>query len=108
MTLFAPIGITRTNPGVRRTRQDARDSDEPKKAIIALINNAKQTKALDEARKGATQRALKAELQQLKMPELRKRAVAAGASSDAIEAARDDDEPKEAIIALVLAQSAQP
>jgi hypothetical protein len=74
-----------------------------------LLNNARQTKADAEARKGATQRALKAELQQLKMPELRKRAAAAGVSGDAIEEARDEDEPKEAIIALVLAQqSAQP
>ena len=73
-----------------------------------MITIAKQRKAVDETRKGAAQRALKAELQQLKMPELRKRAAAVGVSSDAIEEARDDDEPKKAIIALVLAKSAQP
>ena len=52
-----------------------------------------------------------AELEQLKLPELRKRAAAAGASPDAIEDARDGDHPKAEIIALILAtgqQSAQP
>lgn len=96
--------------------QDARDEDEPKPAIIVLIIKAIQAKAAATAgaatrRAAATQRAQKAELEQLKLPELRKRAAAAGASPDAIEDARDGDHPKAEIIALILAtgqQSAQP
>lgn len=60
--------------------QDARDEDEPKPAIIALIIKAIQAKAAATAgaatrRAAATQRAQKAELEQLKLPELRKRAA---------------------------------
>jgi hypothetical protein len=95
--------------------QDARDEDEPKPAIIVLIIKAIQAKAAATAgaaaRAAATQRAQKAELEQLKLPELRKRAAAAGASPGAIEDARDGDHPKAEIIALILAtgqQSAQP
>ena len=90
-------------------RQEARDSDEPKEAIIALIVNASEAKAVAAARGAATLRAVEAELQQLKLPDLRKRAAAAGASADAIEDARDGDDPKTALIALILAhQSSQP
>ncbi len=49
---------------------------------------------------------LQAELQQLKMPELRKRAAAAGISKDDIEDARDADEPKQAMISLMLSANA--
>eukprot|EP01044_Picomonas_judraskeda_P004388 COSAG03_NODE_385_length_8317_cov_7.240813_7_plen_104_part_00 len=81
--------------------EEARDNDEPKLAIIALI---KATVARNEAK----QRAHAAELQQLKLPELRKRAVAAGVDLDALEEARDSDEPKQAIIGLILAKGAEP
>lgn len=81
--------------------EEARDNDEPKLAIIALI---KATVARNEAK----QRAQAAELQQLKLPELRKRAVAAGVDLDALEEARDSDEPKQAIIGLILAKGAEP
>ena len=93
-----------------RARQEARDNeDHPKQAVIALIVNASQAKVEAAAREAATQRAVKAELQQLKMPDLRKRAAAAGASADTIEDARDADDPKAEMIALILAhQSSQP
>lgn len=81
--------------------EEARDNDEPKLAIIALI---KATVARNEAK----QRAQAAELQQLKLPELRKRAVAAGVDPDALEEARDSDEPKPAIIGLILAKGPEP
>eukprot|EP01051_Picozoa_sp_SAG22_P008962 SAG22_NODE_715_length_7716_cov_9.535513_1_plen_72_part_10 len=42
------------------------------------------------------------ELRELKLKDLRARAVAAGIDADELEAARDDDQPKEAIIALLL------
>ena len=90
-------------------RQEARDQDEPKQAVIALIVNAGHAKVEAAARKAATLRAAKAELQQLKMPDLRKRAAAAGASVEAIEDARDGDDPKADMIELILAhQSSQP
>jgi hypothetical protein len=91
------------------TRQEARDQDEPKQAVIALIVNAGQSKVEAAAREAATLRAVKAELQQLKMPDLRKRAAVAGASAEAIEDARDGDDPKADMIELILAhQSSQP
>ena len=81
--------------------EEARDSDEPKPAIIVLIKATA-------ARNAAKQRAQAAELQQLKLPELRKRAAAAGVDPDALEEARDSDEPKQAIIGLILAKRAEP
>ena len=81
--------------------EEARDSDEPKPAIIALIKAAA-------ARNAAKQRAQVAEMQQLTLPELRKRAAAAGVDPDALEEARDSDEPKQAIIGLILAKRAEP
>jgi hypothetical protein len=48
--------------------------------------------------------ALQTELNQLKLPELRKRAAVAGASDEAIEEARDGDDPKAEVIALILGQ----
>ena len=74
-----------------------------------LIVNASQARVEALAREAATLRAVKVELQQLKMPDLRKRAAAAGASAEAIEDARDGDDPKADMIELILAhQSSQP
>jgi hypothetical protein len=47
---------------------------------------------------------LSAELHALKLPELRQRAAAAGISGNAIEEARDADEPKKEMIALIVGQ----
>jgi hypothetical protein len=87
---------------------DARDADAPKEAMIALIvAKQMQTKKDAAARQAATQRALTAELKTLQMPDLRKRAAAAGANEDDIEDARDADAPKEAMIALILSATSQ-
>ena len=73
--------------------EEARDSDDDKGALIALI-----LEALAES-----SGVLQAELETLGLRALRERAARDGADSDAIEAARDDDEnPKKALVALVL------
>jgi hypothetical protein len=45
---------------------------------------------------------LRVELAELRLPELRKRAASVGVGADAIEAARDDDEPKAALTELLV------
>ena len=55
-----------------------------------------------EAADGGAFVALQAELEQLKMPELRKRAAEAGVSDDAIEEARDGEQPKVDVITLIV------
>lgn len=86
------------------TIEEARDSDEPKPTLIKLIVDADNAAKLAAAREGAAQRARTAELAHLKLPDLRKRAAAAGATEDDIEDARDSDNPKEALMELILAQ----
>ena len=77
---------------------------EPKPTLIKLIVDADNAAKLAAAREGAAQRARTAELAHLKLPDLRKRAAAAGATEDDIEDARDSDNPKEALMELILAQ----
>ena len=63
------------------------------------------SKARDEgahASEPAATRRLRAELQGLKLSELKRRAQAAGAPAAAIETVDDDADPKGAVIALVL------
>jgi hypothetical protein len=100
----------------------ARDGDgatgQPKADVIALTVAASGKPAtirdIDHvaARQVAMRRALTQELQQLKMPELRKRAVAASVPDSAIEEARDGDgatgQPKADVIALIVAASGKP
>jgi len=100
----------------------ARDGDgatgQPKADVIALTVAASGKPAtirdIDHvaARQAAMRRALTQELQQLKMPELRKRAVAASVPDSAIEEARDGDgatgQPKADVIALIVAASGKP
>ena len=81
--------------------EEARDADEPKKEIVKLIVGAAAAQAEAAARQAAAQRA---ELHALKLPELRKRAAAASISGNAIEEARDADEPKKEMIALIVGQ----
>jgi hypothetical protein len=95
--------------------EKARDGDEPKKDVIELIVAATAAAVAQAAsvaqvaaRQAASQRALTAELQQLKLPDLRARAAAAGVGNDKIEEARDADEPKQEIIALILATQVGP
>jgi hypothetical protein len=52
---------------------------------------------------GVLDKAAVAELQGLKLRELRKRAKEAGVSAEALEAAMDDDEPEAAVIAMLVA-----
>jgi hypothetical protein len=71
----------------------ARDSDAPKAAIIALI----------EAVPPPAVRA--AELQAMTVGQLRQRASKSGVDAAAVEIARDSDDPKAAIIALIVAKA---
>jgi hypothetical protein len=50
---------------------------------------------------------LRSELEQLTVRELRKRAVASGVSEDAVEEARDADDPKVALVALLVSRQAE-
>ena len=68
------------------------------KLILAQAGGKAQAKA------AAERAALKAELEQLGLKEVRLRAVAEGVDEDAIEDARDGDAPKECIIELILAK----
>jgi hypothetical protein len=69
----------------------AMDNDEPKEAVIQLLLDVKT--AAERARK---------ELESLRLKELRSRAKAAGHSAELLEEAMDDDEPKAAVIELLL------
>ena len=78
------------------------DSDDQKSALIELVI-AKQPPSAADAR-GAKTRALRIELQGLKLSELRKRATAAGADEDDMDAVDDSDDQKSALIELVIAK----
>jgi hypothetical protein len=75
---------------------DAEDSDDPQAAIIALL--------LAEPNGTA---ALRAELEGMKAMPLTRRAMAAGVSEAALEAADDADDARQAIIELVLRAEVQ-
>eukprot|EP01045_Picozoa_sp_COSAG04_P015751 COSAG04_NODE_1268_length_7478_cov_41.075620_2_plen_472_part_01 len=80
--------------------EDARDADDPKSAMAALV-------LAREARAGGAQPApglqqLREELGRLKLSALEARAAAAGATEEDIEAAVDEDDPKPALIDLIL------
>eukprot|EP01046_Picozoa_sp_COSAG06_P022340 COSAG06_NODE_1727_length_8571_cov_31.340770_2_plen_701_part_00 len=77
----------------------ARDEEEPKPALIALIVAHHE----DAASKAKAQHD---KLQSLTNKELKERAAAAGISAQKIEAARDEEEPKPALIALILSAEA--
>ena len=89
---------------------DADEADVPKVALIELIiaNSKKIAEPTDSdhasgnspAEKAA--RKLRDELALLKYSQLRKRAVAAGLGSDAIEEAEDSDDPKGALVDIVV------
>jgi hypothetical protein len=75
--------------------EHARDSDDPKAAIIALIEAVPPPPAPVKA----------AELQVMTVGQLRKRASESGVDAAAVEIARDSDDPKAAIIALIVAKA---
>eukprot|EP01043_Picozoa_sp_COSAG02_P069640 COSAG02_NODE_12015_length_1613_cov_1.401585_1_plen_405_part_10 len=73
---------------------DALDDDDPKSAMVALLMERKEE--MDEDR---------AELEGMKMSELREMAVDLELEDDKLEAALDDDDPKEALINALLAMA---
>eukprot|EP01051_Picozoa_sp_SAG22_P004563 SAG22_NODE_247_length_13918_cov_7.885375_7_plen_1317_part_00 len=84
--------------------EDARDGDDPKGEISALIaqkeivdGGASVAESVAEKRK-----ALLAELALLSLRELRKRAIAAGVDADDLEDARDGDDPKAEVSGLII------
>ena len=102
---------------------EALDSEEPRAAIVALIEqnqastDSGQAEAEAEAALAAAaaavaaaseaaEAALRAELSGLKLTELRKRALADGADSSEVDEALDSDDPKAGLAALVLEQAA--
>jgi hypothetical protein len=95
-----------TGPNVRELRaqaaaagvppdaiEEARDADDPKAALLALIAAAKPDPAA---------------LQTLNLKDLRAKAAAAGVPANQIEDARDGDDPKQELIALIMATVAPP
>ena len=82
---------------------DVDDSENPKEAIIALLLDAEPPSCVQLEHDAEMVRAkLREELSGLKMSELRKRAVAARLEGIALDDAADGDNPKEAIIVLLL------
>jgi hypothetical protein len=78
---------------------DALDADDAKAALIALILARSAAPAPDPLEE------LRAELSELRLGALSKRAREAGASEEQVMAAQDTDEPKESLIALILVAS---
>ena len=82
--------------------EEARDADEPKAALSALISQAQAaTGAAVTATVSQPDEA--AGLSMLSVGELRVRAVALGFDEEEVEEARDAEDPKEALIALIAA-----
>ena len=81
----------------------ADDSDEPKHTLIeALLQAARQS-----PRQAAAAEKLRGELSELKLSALKRRALAEGVSSGAVEAADDSDDPKELMIEMLLSTAAE-
>jgi hypothetical protein len=93
------------------------DADDPKEAVVSLLVDArrKDLEAAADGRAGGggdgpagglsfgtELEALRAELTPMRMSVLKKRALAAGVNEEAIEEAMDAEEPKEAVLALLL------
>eukprot|EP01043_Picozoa_sp_COSAG02_P095788 COSAG02_NODE_32118_length_522_cov_0.697400_1_plen_128_part_10 len=73
---------------------DALDADDPKAAMVALLVARKEE--MDEDR---------AELEEMKMSELREMAVDLELDAEKLEEALDEDDPKEALINALLAMA---
>jgi hypothetical protein len=82
------------------TLEDALDADDSKAAVIALIIDASE--AADRDVKQCPQKELLLELQGLRLKELRKRARDAGVDADSLEDTTDSDDPKAAVIELLM------
>eukprot|EP01052_Picozoa_sp_SAG31_P018719 SAG31_NODE_1338_length_8731_cov_14.189643_1_plen_1748_part_10 len=79
--------------------EDARDADDPKAAVIELLMSHVETSAPEVD----NDTALRQELEGLRLKELRTRAREAGVDADELEEAIDADDPKAAVIALLMA-----
>ena len=84
------------------TVEDALDADEPKAAVIALILNASEVADDSASQLAQREAALLSELQGLRLKELRKRARDAGVDGELLDDATDADDPKAAVIALLM------
>eukprot|EP01046_Picozoa_sp_COSAG06_P004650 COSAG06_NODE_198_length_20467_cov_97.440986_1_plen_220_part_10 len=84
--------------------EDAMDRSAPKAALAALLEQRHQGAA------GAPQlQALREELATLKLSQLKRQALAAGVSAEAVEAAMDGPSARDGVIALLLdAEAAKP
>ena len=80
---------------------EADDSDDPKAAVVALLLEKHRAAGAGAALEQAQ---LLEELTPMKLSALRKRALAGGVESAAIEAVYDHDDPKEALIELLIQQ----
>ena len=80
--------------------EDAADADDPKAAVIELLL------ALRAPSSAAGDGALRADLEGLRLKELRQRARAEGVAADEMEEAADSDEPKAAMVELLLRRAA--
>ena len=77
---------------------DAADADDPKAAVIELLLALSH-----DASDGAE---LRAELEALRLKELRQRARAEGFATEALDHAADSDDPKAAMVELLLGKPA--
>jgi hypothetical protein len=76
--------------------------DPARKQQVAVAQQAGDEEAPIVVKPNVTATGQEAELQACKVPELRKKAAEAGCDDDAIEDARDTDDPKAALIALIM------
>eukprot|EP01043_Picozoa_sp_COSAG02_P069910 COSAG02_NODE_12180_length_1583_cov_736.616577_1_plen_216_part_10 len=78
--------------------EEAMDSDEPEEMFIDFVVQVR----VQADKTDAACTSLEVELGTLRLSELRKRAKAAGVAEDALEEATDADDPKAAVISLLL------
>ena len=84
---------------------EALDSDDAKGALVSLIlaqHGGANPQAAEAAAKAKARESLRAELQGLRVMELFKRATSSGVDTARTEDAMDSDDPKAALIALLL------
>ena len=103
--LRAELGALRLSELRKRAREsgveeevleDATDADEPKQAVIAILLERSRSRGPD------ARDALAQELAGLRLKELRQRAREQDVSPEEMEAAADSDEPKAAMVELLL------
>jgi hypothetical protein len=104
----SPSHVPAGEPGVRRRRFSATRASLPEgnsrvPAVSAVPSDVDGDSTRSSARLTSATSSLEAELSQLSLKELRKKAAEAGCDDDAIENARDMDDPKAALIALIVA-----